>query len=123
MRPRLIALFLPAILAGCGAHSGIPIDPSCNSGETTADVPTGVAANDDDPCGPLHLVPPTCDHATRTLRCPERAWPYARAAETPETCLPFSDLLGSGQSLQGWGVGGSPVPVPTDDGRCLWVVD
>jgi hypothetical protein len=64
-----------------------------------------------------------CDEATRTLRCPERAWRYARAAAPPETCLPFSDLLGSGQALEGWGVGGSPVPVPTDDGRCLWVVD
>lgn len=123
MRARPFALVVPAILAGCGAHSAIPVDPSCGSGDTTADVPTCVAANDDDPCGPLHLVAPVCNPSTRTLRCPERAWPYARAAEAPDTCLPFSDLFVSGQSLQGWGVGGSPVPVPTDDGRCLWVVD
>jgi hypothetical protein len=45
---------------------------------------------------------------------------YARATDTPSVCLPFS---GSLSAIGAWGLGGSFVRVPTDDGRCLWVVD
>src|SRR5262249_12259087 len=113
---------LAFVFLGCGGKSEIPAD-TCDLSADGADVPTCIAAADGDPCGPLHVVQAVCDQATSAYRCPEGAWPYARAADAPETCLPFADLAGSGQSLQAWGIGGSLVPVSTDDGRCLWVAD
>lgn len=102
------------LAAGCGARPELAEGPC----DLTADTPPQCVAPSADPCGPPATVAPVCDTATRAYRCPEGARPYARAADSPATCLPFSDPAGPIRAL-----GGSLVRVPTDDGRCLWVAE
>jgi len=110
--PRGALGLLVACLAACGGRSELAAGGACG-----ADALDCVRAADD-PCGPPEIVASVCDAQAHVLRCPAGAWPYARAAEGPTPCLPFSDPSGPIRSL-----GGSLLRLPTDDGRCLWLAD
>ncbi len=113
-----IALLVAASTApACGSRSSLdegPCDPDA--------APTCIAPAVDDACGAPAVVAATCDRGAGAWACPAGARVYARANDAPSVCLPFSDLPGSISAIGGWGLGGSFVRVPTDDGRCLWVV-
>ncbi len=111
-RHRPLLSLLVAGLAGCGGRSDLPAYGPCGPATFSC-----VEAADD-PCGPPAIVAPVCDASAHAYRCPDRAWPYARAADAAGPCLPFSDPGGPVRAL-----GGSLLRLPTDDGRCLWIAD
>jgi hypothetical protein len=111
-----LALLLLSGLPACGAMSSLDEGP-CEAGQP----PTCIAAPVEDPCGAPTVVAAACDAEAHGWVCPSGSRVYARAADTPMVCLPLSDLPGSISAVHGWGLGGSFVRVPTDDGRCLWI--
>jgi len=116
----LAALALPLPLAlGCGARTALSSQGFASS-SCSSTAPICVQSASDDPCHPPTTVAATCDDAAHEWTCPAGARVYARAADSPPTCLPFHQTGVS--AVGGWGLG-SIARVPTDDGRCLWVAD
>ena len=72
-------------------------------------------------CDAPSLVDAVCDAPTHTWQCPSGARPYARAPDNGSVCLPFAHATGL-TPIKGWGLSGL-TRIPTDDGRCLWIVE
>jgi hypothetical protein len=112
----LIGLLLTS--SACGSRTGLdaggtaPIAPVCAAQSFPCVRPS------DDPCGPSTVEDAVCDEPSGRWACAAGARPYARASDSPATCLPFH-----GDSSVIHRLGGSLVRVPTDDGRCLWVAE
>ncbi len=114
--------------SSCGARTAllldepqVVIDPSSSAGassqpRTCGAAPQCVARNASDPCGPTRLVDPTCDSQTLEWQCPSGAWQYQRVTPAAD-CLPLS------ADARVDSLAGSLSRVPTDDGRCLWIVE
>ena len=117
---RVPALTLLVVLAGlpaCGAVSSLDDGP-CDS-----QAPTCIAAPVDDPCGGSTVVPAACDAEAHAWACP-RARVSTRAPPTrPRSACRCRTWKARSRPVGGWGLGGSFVRVPTDDGRCLWIAE
>jgi hypothetical protein len=110
------------VLGGCGSRTGIerPEEVASAARVVSCPLPALQCVTDGFGCDAPSLVDATCDETQHTWQCPVNARPYARAPESGSVCLPFAH--GKTTPVQGWGLSGLS-RVPTDDGRCLWIIE